>query len=125
MLFADVLLLPKNAAGTGRYHRDAATEERADITCQSWDYNQVSMMEAHSASGIDQGPLGNQFAISLDDYLVDPPHAGDNGDDYRRLGELRLLCARYRPITNAVLPTLCNNACHLIRSSYAQSHSLE
>ncbi|MDB5772119.1 MAG: rhs element Vgr family protein [Burkholderia sp.] len=104
VMFDDASLLPRNAAGTVRYHRDAATEERAGITAwlpvrtltpggvtrQSWDYKQVRMMEAQSTSRIDQGSLGNQFAVSLDDYLVDPPHAGDTGDDYRQLGELRM-----------------------------------
>lgn len=104
VLFDDASLLPRNAAGTIRYHRDAATEERAGITAwlpvrtltpggvtrRSWDYTQVRMMKAQSPSRIDQGPLGNQFAVNLDDYLVDPPHAGDDGDDYRRLGELRM-----------------------------------
>ncbi len=109
VLFNNALLLPQNAAGAVRYHRDAATEERAGITAwlpvrtltpggisrRSWDYKQVRMMEAQSISRIDQGPLGNQFAVSLDDYLVDPPHAGDNEDDYRQLGDLRMTRHEY------------------------------
>lgn len=39
---------------------------------------------------MDQGPIGNRFAASLDDYLIDMPHAGADGDDYRKLGELRM-----------------------------------
>jgi type VI secretion system secreted protein VgrG len=34
--------------------------------------------------------MGNQVAASLDHYLIDMPHAGDDGDDYRKLGELRM-----------------------------------
>jgi type VI secretion system secreted protein VgrG len=41
-------------------------------------------------SRIAQGTVGNKFAFSLDDYLIDVPHAGDDSGDYRTLGELRM-----------------------------------
>jgi len=47
-------------------------------------------MNSNTPSRIDQGKEGNRFAISLDDYLIDVPHAGEDGNDYRNLGELRM-----------------------------------
>lgn len=104
VLFDDASRLQRNAAGTVRYHRDDGTEQRDTITkwspvrtlkpgCvnrQSWDYMHARPMTSQASSLVDQGITGNQFAFSLDDYLVDVPHAGDNGDDYRKLGELRM-----------------------------------
>lgn len=103
-LFDDAFLLPQNAAGTVRYHRDDGTEQSDTITAWSpvrklvpggvhrlsWDYMQGRSMMADAPSRIDQGPMGNQYAASLDDYLIDMPHAGENGDDYRLIGELRM-----------------------------------
>jgi type VI secretion system secreted protein VgrG len=96
--------LARNAAGTVRFHRDACTEARdgvinwsavrtlksGSITRQSWDYQQGRMMWAQVPTNMQQGEAGNQFAFSLDDYLLEAPHVGDNGDDYRRLGKLRI-----------------------------------
>jgi type VI secretion system secreted protein VgrG len=104
VLFDDAYALPQNAAGTVRYHRDDGTEQSdtifawspvrtlkpGNVTRQSWDYLQVRPMTSHVPSRIDQGQTGNRFAASLDDYLVDVPHAGDDRDDYRNLGELRM-----------------------------------
>lgn len=104
VLFDDVFKLPQNAAGMVRYHRDDATEEQdtviawspvrmlkpGSINRQSWDYKQSRQMSSSVSSFIDQGADGNQFAVSLDEYLIDAPHAGDDGNDYRKLGELRM-----------------------------------
>ena len=104
VLFDDVFNLSQNAAATVRCHRDDATEERDTVTAwrptrmlkpgninrQSWDYKQFRLMSSSVSSFIDQGTDGNQFAVSLDEYLVDAPHAGDDGNDYRKLGELRM-----------------------------------
>ena len=104
VLFDDVFTLSQNAAGTVRYHRDGSTEQSDSIIAwspvrelrpgsvkrQSHDYLHGRPMFSESLSCIDQGSAGNQFAASLDDYLIDVPHAGDSGDDYRRLGELRM-----------------------------------
>lgn len=93
-----------NAAGTVRFHRDAGTEERdgvfnwsaartltpGSITRQSWDYRQGRMVSAQSPSNMQQGKTGMQFAFSLDDHQVEAPHVGDNDNDYRRLGDLRM-----------------------------------
>jgi type VI secretion system secreted protein VgrG len=104
VLCDDAYTLPQNVAGTVRYHRDDGTEERDTITAwspvrklkpgkvnrHSWDAMQGRPMIGNASSCIDQGAAGNQFAASLDDYLVDVPHAGDNGADYLKLGDLRM-----------------------------------
>ncbi len=104
MLFDDAKSLAENAAGPIRYQRDASTEKRDSITSwqavrtltagsvtrRSWDYAQAWSMGSADLSDTDQGPFGNQFAASLDNYLVDVPHAGDDAADYRSLGTLRM-----------------------------------
>lgn len=104
VLFDVPHMLEQCAAGTVRFHRDAATETRDGIfnwaavrslvpgsaTRQSWDHVQSRMMSAQSPTVMRQGEAGDQFAFSLDDYQVETPHAGDNADDFRRLGELRM-----------------------------------
>lgn len=101
--------LQKNPAGAARYHRDDGAEERDSITAwhalrkltpgrlnrHSWDYTQNWLMTGQETSLANQGKQGNQFAASLDDYLVDSPHAGDNGDDYRSLTALRMQRKEY------------------------------
>lgn len=104
VLFDSGAALKKNAAGTVRYHRDDGTEKSDSITAwhavrtltagsvtrQSWDYKQARLMSSQTLGLNDQGPLGNQLAASLDDYLSDAPHAGVEDDDYRSLGTLRM-----------------------------------
>lgn len=104
VLFDDPISLEENAAGEIRYHRDDGTEQRDSITAwqavrnlspgsttrRSWDYAQAWSMGSELLSNQDQGLLGNQFASGLDDYLIDPPHTGDDGNDYRSLGSLRM-----------------------------------
>lgn len=104
VLFDDAMSLSENAAGTVRFHRDDGTEKRdsitgwhgvrqltpGSVTRRSWDYAQAWSMGSQVLGGNDQGPLGNQFAASLDDYLVDVPHAGDDATDYHGLGTLRM-----------------------------------
>ncbi|WP_426208510.1 type VI secretion system Vgr family protein [Massilia sp. TWP1-3-3] len=109
VLFDDAMSLKENAAGAVRYHRDAGTEMRdtitnwqavrtltaGNVTRRSWDYAQAWSMGSADISGNDQGILGNQFAASLDDYLIDVPHAGDDPTDYRSLGALRMQRQEY------------------------------
>jgi type VI secretion system secreted protein VgrG len=104
VLSDDAYTLPQNIAGTVRYHRDDGTEtsdtiigwspvrkiKPGNINRLSWDYMQRRPMTSNSPSRIDQGTTGNQFAASLDDYLIDIPHAGEDSEDYRNLGELRM-----------------------------------
>lgn len=104
VLFDAPQSLEQNAAGTVRFHRDAGTETRdgvinwsavrtvapGSIARQSWDHKVGRMMSAHSPTTMRQGEAGDQFAVSLDDYQIDAPHLGDDDNDYRRLGELRM-----------------------------------
>ncbi|QBE62734.1 type VI secretion system Vgr family protein [Pseudoduganella lutea] len=97
----------ENAAGTVRYHRDAATEERDSITTltavrtlqpmtttrHSWNYKTpwpLDAMQAESKGRLQQGPVERTLAATLDDYQVWSPHAGDDRDDFRALGELAM-----------------------------------
>lgn len=104
VLFDAAQTLEQNSAGTVRFHRDAGTERRdsvinwcavrtlkaGSIARQSWDYRQGRMMSTQSPTTMQQGAAGSQFAFSLEDYLIEAPHAGDSHNDYRRLGELRM-----------------------------------
>ncbi|MGJ9418175.1 type VI secretion system Vgr family protein [Massilia sp. CMS3.1] len=104
VLFDTSHSLAQNTAGTVRFHRDAGTEARdgvinwsavrtlsaGSITRQTWDHLQGRMVWVQSPTTMQQGDSGNQFAFSLDDYLIDAPHVGDDRNDYRRLGELRI-----------------------------------
>lgn len=109
VLFDNPNALEQNPVGAARYHRDGGTEQRDSITAwhavrsltagrvnrHSWDYAQAWSMSSQETSLADQGVMGNQFAASIDDYLVDSPHAGANGDDYRNLGVLRMQRREY------------------------------
>jgi len=107
VLFGDANGLPQNAAGSVRYHRDNATEKRDTITSwnavrklqpgsatrHSWDYKNplgTHFMTTSARSTADQGTSGNQLAASLDDYLIEMPHAGNDVEDYWRLGHVRM-----------------------------------
>ena len=107
VLFNDANSLPRNAAGSVRYHRDAAADGRDTIsswtaarrlrpgvaTRHSWDYKNpagAQFMTASARSGADQGPAGNQLAATLDDYLIEMPHAGNDVEDHWRLGQVRM-----------------------------------
>jgi type VI secretion system secreted protein VgrG len=107
VLFDDANALPRNGAGSVRYHRDPFAAGRDTITSwtaarrlqpgvttrHSWDYKHPGgpqFMTASAQSGADQGPSGNRLAAALDDYLVEMPHAGDDVDDHWRLGQVRM-----------------------------------
>lgn len=107
VLFADSNSLPRNGAGSVRYHRGGAAEERDTIvswsaarrlqpgstTRHSWDYRNplgTQFMTATARSMADQGRSGNQLAASLDDYQVEMPHAGNDVEDHWRLGQVRM-----------------------------------
>src|SRR5450830_760004 len=98
VLFQDAKRLPQSSAGTIRFHRDSATEERDTITAfgairtlrparasrHSWDYGNPSgaaFMTAESESAVDQGKNGAKLAATLDQYVVEAPHVRDNYDD--------------------------------------------
>ncbi len=107
VLFDDPNQLARTTAGSVRFHRDAATEERDAIngwgasrslqpgsaSLYSWDYKQPSgnaFMAARTRSRADQGVQGNDLAAVLDDYWVAPPHIGDTARDLFDLGDARM-----------------------------------
>lgn len=104
VLFDTPDCLAQNAAGNIRFHRDTATQstdnvfswgavrnlKAGSVMRQSWDYRKGGMMSVQVPTTMQQGEAGDQFAFSLDDYVTDTPHAGDDLNDYRRLGKLRM-----------------------------------
>ena len=113
VLFDDAMSLKENAGGEVRYHRDDATEKRDVITAwhavrtltpgkigrQSWDYLVNGPTSTQENGMNDQGDLGNSFAASLDDYMVDAPHVADDDTDYRSLGVARIQRHEYEAKT--------------------------
>ncbi|AMO96168.1 rhs element Vgr family protein [Collimonas fungivorans] len=110
VFFDDPMKLPQSGAGTIRYHRDAATEERDSVTLwsasqqlvsgsvnrASADYKSGKMAKASQTSIIDQGQAGNDLAQLLSDSVIDVPHAGDSWADYDRLTKARMLSHELR-----------------------------
>lgn len=104
VLFDDAMALNQNAAATVRFHRDAATETRDTVTAwhavrsltpgstagSSYDYLHGGAATSQDTGLADQGALGKRFAATLEDYLVDVPHAGADDADYRSLGRARM-----------------------------------
>lgn len=104
VLFDSPHRLAQNAAGVVRFHADVATHsadsvfswgaarslKAGSIMRQSWDHRSGRMMLVQAPTLMRQGQAGDQFAISLDDHVIDAPHVGDDLQDYRRLGELRM-----------------------------------
>lgn len=94
VLFDDDRELAHNAAGTIRFHRDGATEERDAITLwsaertlvpghtslHSWDYLNPGKGGSTTSSPlrVNQGKTGNALAANLEQYQVTAPHLGDN-----------------------------------------------
>ena len=94
VLFDDDRELAHNAAGTIRFHRDGATEERDAITLwsaertlvpghtslHSWDYLNPGKGGSTTSSPlrVNQGKTGNALAAGLEQYQVTAPHLGDN-----------------------------------------------
>jgi type VI secretion system secreted protein VgrG len=106
----DPMKLPKSAAGTIRYHRDAATEERDSVTLwsasrqlvpgniqrASWDYKSATLAQSNETNIVDQGEAGNDLGQLLRDSAIDVPHAGDSWADYERVSKTRMLAHELR-----------------------------
>jgi len=107
VLFQDARRLRQSSAGTIRFHRDSATEERDSITAfgavrslrpgrisrHSWDYANprgTDFMSASVASAADQGGRGGKLVATLDQYLVEAPHVRDTYDDLDALARQAL-----------------------------------
>lgn len=112
VLFDDPNQLAQSAAGSVRFHRDAATEQRDAITgwsavrtlhpgsssLHTWNYKQPGgseFMVTSARSRVDQGKHGNEFAAALDDYLVAAPHVGDTARDLVELGDVQMAHYEY------------------------------
>ncbi len=102
VLFDDAKRLKLSTAGTIRFHRNSATEERDAISAfsavrtlrpgrvsrHSWDYNNprgTVFMSASSASATDQGVAAGELTATLDQYLTESPHVRDNYEDLDEL----------------------------------------
>jgi type VI secretion system secreted protein VgrG len=89
-------------AGTIRFHRDSATEERDSITAfgavralrpsrvgrHSWDYGNPQgtfFMSSHADSTARQGVKGDKLAATLEHYQVEAPHVRDDHEELRAL----------------------------------------
>ncbi|WP_426339036.1 type VI secretion system Vgr family protein [Pseudoduganella sp. S-14] len=107
VLFNDPGGLRPSTAGTIRYHRDAATEDRDTITswCASrtlqpskvtrfsWDFKQpdnADFLTSTANSNIRQGKTADELSATLDDYQVLPPHACNDHEDLCQLGQLAI-----------------------------------
>ena len=107
VMFDEQRRLKENAAGTVRYHRADATEERDSITAWgavrtlgpgsftsfSWDYGDPvsqQFMSTSTRSQLDQGMRGNRLAAEIDDYHIETPHVGDSNADHAELARARI-----------------------------------
>lgn len=107
VLFQDAKRLKPSSAGSIRFHRDSATEERDAITAfgavralrpgrvsrHSWDYGNPQgavFMVANADSTADQGVKGDKLAATLENYLTEAPHVRDNYDDLEALARQAL-----------------------------------
>ncbi len=112
VLFRDSSHLERNPAGTVRFHRDAATEQRdaitgwsgvrtlcpGSVTLHSWDYRQpaaTTLATTVAMSQVKQGLSGNRIAAALDDYHAAPPHLGDTATDLAAIGDVRMAYHEY------------------------------
>lgn len=99
--------LDQNAAGTVRFHRDAATEQRdgvtgwsgmhtlqpGSVTLHTWDYKNPSsrvLMETSVHSKIKHGRQEAGLLANLENYHVAPPHVADTTLDLTALGYARM-----------------------------------
>lgn len=112
VLFDDPACLHQNEAGSVRFHRDAATEERDAITDWSSERNlqpgrfsvyspdyknpaATPITTAQSQSQANQGELGNRLAAGLEEYYVAAPHLGDTALDLTALGDVQMARFEY------------------------------
>ncbi len=94
-----------NPAGEIRvHHRNNASESRDSILmfsearrvtarsvkAGSFDYKPTAMLEAEASSKIQRSELSNRISNVLRVRAIDPPHAGDDVQEYERLTQTRM-----------------------------------
>ncbi|UGQ48198.1 type VI secretion system Vgr family protein [Massilia endophytica] len=106
-LFNSTNCLPENAAGTVRFHRDAATEEYDTITAwsavrklspsqtilHSWDYRNTpsaGYMTVKAYSTLDLAETSEQLTSTLHDYQIQTPHLAGSHEDLCQLGQIAM-----------------------------------
>ena len=111
-LFDDANHLGQNAAGSVRFHRDAATEQRDGITgwsgthtlqpgsvaLHTWDYKNPSsrvFMEASALTQLKHGLRESELVAALENYHVAPPHAADTILDLTALANAQMAYHEY------------------------------
>ncbi|MBW9336817.1 type VI secretion system tip protein VgrG [Herbaspirillum sp. RU 5E] len=104
VLFNDGMQLPRNAAGAVPYRRDHApgTQDAilrwqatrrlraGSLSRHTWDHVQDAPLRSQVKMSAAQGELGDRFALLLEDYLVEAPHVGDDGEDLAQLASTRM-----------------------------------
>jgi type VI secretion system secreted protein VgrG len=104
VLFDDPYDLAQNAAGSVRFHRDAATEQRDAITgwsavrklqpgassIHSWSDDPAGGFTTHSSTLAKQGARGTQLAAPLENYHVAAPNLGADRQDLRALTDAQM-----------------------------------
>src|SRR5471032_2989420 len=108
VLFHDAKRLKPSTAGTIRFHRNSATEERDTITAWtgtrklrpgrvtrfSWDYGNPRsprFMAASVGSDMDQGVKGGKLAAPLDHYLTEPPNVREGYEDLYTMAQQNMV----------------------------------
>ncbi|WP_374486814.1 type VI secretion system Vgr family protein [Zoogloea sp.] len=100
---------PDNSAGTVRFHRADATEDRdtvvawrawqtqapSVITRASFDYKTVRAMENAQPTLLRQGKAGDALASTLTDYHYDAPQLAADGGHYDEMGRARILAHEF------------------------------
>lgn len=109
-LFDDVTTLAQNSAGAIRYHHTGGVEQRDCVrtwtavrTLQAgavnraiWHLPSATLMRTARRTQSESGQLEAALSASLDDYVIDTPHAHIEANDYEQLGDLRMLRHDYK-----------------------------
>ena len=108
VLFHDATRLKPSSAGTIRFHRNSATEQRDTLTAWtgarklrpgrltrfSWDYGNPRsprFMAASVGSDADQGVKGGKLAAPLDHYLTEPPNVREGYEDLYTMAQQNMV----------------------------------
>ena len=104
VLFDGSASFPQNAAGTLRYHVDAAVQENDAITVwsplgritpgsvegRSWDYKTQRVSQVQSPTMMGYSEQGKIVSGAILDAHIHAPHWANDATEYLRLGDLRI-----------------------------------